>query len=82
MPHIVVYCPPLDKDKKVDVVKSMTDAFAKSTGHDPEIISVHIQEFSYHNIGVGGKLLSDVLPKEHVTSSEELLKFNKFEEEG
>ena len=74
MPHIVIYCPPLDKDKKVDVVKNMTEAFAQSTGHDPEIISVHIQEFSYHNIGVGGQLLSEVLPEKHVKNSENLLK--------
>lgn len=74
MPHIVVYCPPLEFEEKAAVVKGVTEAFAKATGHEPEIISVHIQEFSYQNIGVGGQLLAEVLPAERVAERELVLK--------
>lgn len=74
MPHIVIYCPPLELEQKSDVVERVTEAFAKATGHEADIISVHIQEFSYQNIGVGGQLLSKVLPPEHVAERELLLK--------
>lgn len=73
MPHIVIYCPPLGKEKKAATVKAVTEAFAKTSGHEMDIISVHIHEFSYSNIGVGGQLLADILDPRQVEEREKLL---------
>jgi 4-oxalocrotonate tautomerase family enzyme len=63
MPHIVVHCPRLTRDKKARCVAALTKAFAESTGHSPEILTVHIQEYSYDNIGVAGQLLTETYPE-------------------
>jgi 4-oxalocrotonate tautomerase family enzyme len=62
MPHIIVYCPRLERDKKIACVAALTEAFARTTGHDAEILTIHIEEHSYDNVGVGGKLLSETYP--------------------
>lgn len=73
MPHITIQCPPLTRAQKADAVRRVTDAFSAATGHEAAIICVHIQEYPYQNIGVGGDLLADVLPAEHVASRNALL---------
>lgn len=62
MPHIVVQCPVLTRPQKVAVVAGITDAFARATGIEPEHVVVHLQEHSYDDIGVGGRLLADIEP--------------------
>ena len=63
MPHIIVYCPRLTREKKSACVAALTEAFVSTTGHSAEILTIHIEEHSYDNIGVGGKLLTDAYPE-------------------
>jgi 4-oxalocrotonate tautomerase family enzyme len=63
MPHIVVYCPRLSRDRKAACVAALTDAFEKSTGLSAEHLVIHIEEHSYDNVGVGGRLLTDAFPE-------------------
>ena len=63
MPHIVVYSPRLTREKKVAVVAGLTDAFHRATGIDPAHLVIHIEEHSYDNVGVAGKLLTDAFPE-------------------
>lgn len=63
MPHIIVYSPRLPREKKVACVAALTKAFEESTGLDAHLLTIHIEEHSYDNIGVGGKLLTDAYPE-------------------
>lgn len=63
MPHIVVYCPVLDRERKSACVAALTSAFAESTGFAAEQLVIHIEEHSYDNVGVGGRLLTDAYPE-------------------
>ncbi len=63
MPHIVVYCPRLVREKKVACVAALTEAFERSTGLGAENLVIHIEEHSYDNIAVGGQLLTDAIPE-------------------
>jgi 4-oxalocrotonate tautomerase len=63
VPHIVVYCPRLGREKKAACVAALTEAFEKSTGFEAELLTIHIEEHSYDNVGVGGKLLTDAYPE-------------------
>ncbi len=63
MPHIIVYSPRLPREKKVTCVAALTKAFEESTGLDADLLTIHIEEHSYDNIGVGGKLLTDAYPE-------------------
>ncbi|KZL16826.1 Tautomerase enzyme [Pseudovibrio axinellae] len=63
MPHIVVYSPRLTREKKATCVAALTKAFEESTGLDANLLTIHIEEHSYDNIGVGGKLLTDAYPE-------------------
>ncbi|QUS58692.1 tautomerase family protein [Pseudovibrio brasiliensis] len=63
MPHIVVYSPRLTREKKVACVAALTEAFCASTGLEKENLVIHIEEHSYDNIAVGGKLLTDAFPE-------------------
>lgn len=62
MPHIVVYSPVLGRERKARCVAALTDAFCASTGLDAENLVIHIEEHSYANIAVAGRLLVDVDP--------------------
>jgi 4-oxalocrotonate tautomerase family enzyme len=63
MPHIIVYCPRLEREKKIACVAALTEAFERTTGHSAELLTIHIEEHSYDNIGVGGKLLTESFPE-------------------
>lgn len=63
MPHIVVYSPRISREKKVALVAGLTEAFASSTGISAEHLVIHIEEHSYDNVGVAGKLLTDAIPE-------------------
>jgi 4-oxalocrotonate tautomerase family enzyme len=63
MPHIVVYCPRLTREKKVACVAALTEAFERTTGHSAEHLVIHIEEHSYDNVAVGGRLLTDAYPE-------------------
>ena len=63
MPHIVVYSPRLSREKKVACVAALTEAFCTTTGLDKENLVIHLEEHSYDNIAVAGKLLTDAFPE-------------------
>jgi len=63
MPHIIVYCPRLEREKKIACVAALTKAFERATGHSAELLTIHIEEHSYDNIGVAGKLLTESFPE-------------------
>lgn len=63
MPHIIVYCPRLERDKKIACVGALTEAFERTTGHSAELLTIHIEEHSYDNIAVAGRLLSESYPE-------------------
>lgn len=53
----------MTREKKAACVAALTEAFARSTGHDVENLVIHIEEHSYDNVGVGGRLLTDTYPE-------------------
>ncbi|MCB1502150.1 MAG: tautomerase family protein [Bauldia sp.] len=63
MPHIIVYCPRLTREKKAACVSALTEAFERSTGLGGDILTIHIEEHSYNNIAVGGRLLTETYPE-------------------
>ena len=63
MPHIIVQCPVLTRAQRAAAVAEITDAFSRATGIEAANVVVHVQEHSYDEIGVGGRLLSDLYPE-------------------
>ena len=62
MPVITVDIATLDsRDKKAALVKALTDAASHTTGIPEEKFIVLLNEQPRDNIGVGGKLLSDLM---------------------
>lgn len=59
MPAIIMELAPLEKEKKAQLVKEVTESTSRLTGLPPQTIFVFIKENSLENIGVGGKLLAD-----------------------
>ena len=59
MPAIIMELAPLEKEKKAQLVREVTESTARATGLPPRTIFVFIKENSPENIGVGGKLLAD-----------------------
>lgn len=63
MPSIVIYTPRLTLAQKSATVAAVTEAFARGTGIDAEHLVIHIEEHPYGNVGVGGKLLTEIYPE-------------------
>ncbi|MDE5879277.1 MAG: tautomerase family protein [Desulfovibrio sp.] len=59
MPAIIMELAPLEKEKKAQLVREVTESTSRLTGLPPEAIFIFIKENSLENIGVGGKLLAD-----------------------
>lgn len=59
MPAIIMELATLEKDRKIQLVKEVTESVARATGLPPQTIFVFIKENSLENIGVGGRLLAD-----------------------
>ena len=57
--HFLLYCPRIDRTVKQDVVKSFTKAYTNCIGNRDWKPIIHICEYPYDNVGVGGELLSD-----------------------
>jgi len=53
----------MTRETKSACVAALTEAFVQSTGHSADILTIHIEEHSYDNVGVGGKLLSELYPE-------------------
>ncbi len=60
MPTIFFYGPELEKEKKRELVKSFTQKASELTGLPEQAFVVYIRPSERENVGVGGKLLSDM----------------------
>ena len=63
MPHIIIYCPRLERQKKAACAAALTEAFERTTGLGGDLLTIHFEEHSYNNIAVGGHLLTEVDPE-------------------
>lgn len=63
MPHIIIYCPLLEHEKKAACAAAVTEAFENTTGMGGDLLTIHFEEHSYSSIAVGGRLLSDRYPE-------------------
>lgn len=61
MPVITLDMAALTREKKEQLVQTLTRDASEITGIPPEKFIVLINELERDNIGVGGKLLSDLL---------------------
>ena len=61
--HFQLFCPRINRTKKQNVVRSLTEAFVECIGKQDWKPVIHISEHSYDNVGVDGKLLSDAYPE-------------------
>jgi 4-oxalocrotonate tautomerase len=61
MPVITIDTAALSREKKEQLVSTLTRSASEITGIAPEKFIVLINELERDNIGVGGQLLSDIL---------------------
>jgi 4-oxalocrotonate tautomerase len=60
MPVITVKSNKIDIDKKKEYVKKLTELTAVTYNLPESAVTVLIEEFDAENVGVGGKLLSEI----------------------
>lgn len=60
MPSITMELVKMNKEKKAQLVKEVTESTARLTGLPPQAIFVFIKENEPENVGVGGMLLSEM----------------------
>ncbi len=63
MPIITVEAGKMDREKKAQMVRELTEAASKILDIPMEAFTVNLKENNPDNIGVGGKLLSEILKK-------------------
>jgi len=63
MPVIIFEGGKMDPAKKKELIGSFTQSAAAITGIDPQSFVVYIKENDLDNIGVGGRVLTEVLSK-------------------
>lgn len=61
MPIITVDLAGLEKEKKAELIKAMTDAAVAVTNIPADKFTVLINELGRDNIGVGGRQLSEIM---------------------
>ena len=61
MPVITLDISTVGSEKKAALVKALTEAASSTTNIPEEKFIVLINEFDRENIGVGGKLLSEIM---------------------
>ena len=59
MPTFFFYGPKLDKEKKEEMVKAITEAASKATGLPEQAFTIYLREAELENVSVGGKLLTE-----------------------
>ena len=59
MPTIFFYGPPLDMEKKREMVKAFTQKASELTGLPEHAFVVYLRPCEQENVGVGGVLLAD-----------------------
>jgi 4-oxalocrotonate tautomerase len=63
MPVVIIESNKLSTEKKRELVKSVTEITANVCELPKSTITVLIKELERENVGVGGKLLSDIYEK-------------------
>jgi 4-oxalocrotonate tautomerase family enzyme len=61
MPTIFFYGPRLEREKKIELIRSFTKAASTATGIREEAFVVYLRETAPDQVGVGGELLEDRL---------------------
>lgn len=56
------------RDKKEELVQALTDAAVSATGIPADKFIVFINEKDRDNIGIGGRLLSDIMKRPDLTA--------------
>ncbi len=64
MPIITVEAGKMNREKKAQMVKELTETVSKILDIPVDAFTVSLKENDPDNIGVGGRLLSDVLAEE------------------
>ena len=59
MPIIFFYGPELEKEKKIELIKSLTESASKVTKIGRDKFTVILRHLSKDNVGVGGELISE-----------------------
>jgi len=59
MPLMIFEGPPMPVEKKRELVREVTEAVHRVTGHPKHILTVVIHENGPENVGAGGELLVD-----------------------
>jgi 4-oxalocrotonate tautomerase len=54
----------MDKDKKGELIRELTDAAVRVTGIGAPAFTIYIHENEHDNIGVGGELLTEILARQ------------------
>ena len=60
MPVITVAMGPVSEEQKKKLVQNLTREAAEITQKDPEHFTVFIHEYSFENIGLGGKTIKEI----------------------
>jgi len=63
MPVIIFEGGKMDKGKKEELVRELTEASVRVTGIDASAFITYVHENDFDNIGVGGELLTEILKK-------------------
>ena len=58
--HVMLYCPRQTRKVKQEIVRRMNDSFRSHLTLEEFRPVIHIQEHPYDNVGVDGRLLSDI----------------------
>lgn len=60
MPYIQIDVPPMSVEKKAELVQHLTEVASRIVGVPEKVITIQIRESPPENVGVGGKLLSEL----------------------
>lgn len=52
---------PMAREKKKELVQRLTETASEVTGIAPQAFTIYIHENEHDNIGVGGRVLSEIL---------------------
>ncbi|MCL2157715.1 MAG: 2-hydroxymuconate tautomerase family protein [Methanobrevibacter sp.] len=63
MPVVIIESNKINTEKKRELVKSITEITAKIYELPEDTVTILIKELEKENVGVGGKLLSEIIEK-------------------
>ncbi len=63
MPTIFFHCPELTDNQKKEAIRKFTEVGSEVTGIDSKSFVVYLEEKNPADVGVGGEMLRDRIPK-------------------